>query len=264
MISKEDHCRLRNLLVDAISLLCRNGVPFRSVHRVDALVGITLDKNEVVLININETFHLGNNSDTETVGSVDEGCRSVATRQNTSLHRGKQAIFSYSGQIADKEEKSIPELNKYSTTERMCVASDPTSDRPETCLYLNRTADISCDLHTNTGCEYDMKSTLVAESKISCAAADDIGDQCIFIKTERPCETDSNDQQNFTSGFTNVTANHDLSNAESSVLFNQSQSCHASDWPVQFSLGEKSQRHVGKHQTLPRHLKVTAYLSNYT
>ena len=46
--------RLQNLLADAISLLCRNGVPFRAVHRIDALIGITLDDNEVILINVNE------------------------------------------------------------------------------------------------------------------------------------------------------------------------------------------------------------------
>lgn len=63
---------MKELLSETITLLCKNGLQFESEFSIEALVGITLDRNEVILLNINETVRLGTAAGTST---------SIATRQ---------------------------------------------------------------------------------------------------------------------------------------------------------------------------------------
>lgn len=46
--------RLKELLTDTITLLCKNGLEFEHELSVDALIGVTLDKKQVVLLSIRE------------------------------------------------------------------------------------------------------------------------------------------------------------------------------------------------------------------
>ena len=56
MGKKEEQKKIKQLLVEAITLLCRDGLQYETKFTVEALIGITLDDNDVVLININESF----------------------------------------------------------------------------------------------------------------------------------------------------------------------------------------------------------------
>jgi len=53
---KPEQERVRNLLCDTVTLLCRNGLSFRDEIRVEGVIGITLDSNEVFLVHINECY----------------------------------------------------------------------------------------------------------------------------------------------------------------------------------------------------------------
>ena len=68
MTLKPDQERIRSLLAETITLLCRNGLNFKSEFSVEALIGITLDNADVFLVNIKETVkspeHLTSNPDT--------------------------------------------------------------------------------------------------------------------------------------------------------------------------------------------------------
>lgn len=54
MVLKTDQERIKALLKDTITLLCRNGLSFKTEFAVEALIGITLDKDDVFLVSINE------------------------------------------------------------------------------------------------------------------------------------------------------------------------------------------------------------------
>ena len=56
---KPDQERVKNLLTDTVSLLCRNGLAYQDELKVEGLIGITLDNNEVFLVHINQTFSTG-------------------------------------------------------------------------------------------------------------------------------------------------------------------------------------------------------------
>jgi len=51
------------VLKDTIVLLCQSGLRFQSQINVEALLAITVDQNEVLLVSIKETIHANNNTD---------------------------------------------------------------------------------------------------------------------------------------------------------------------------------------------------------
>jgi len=53
---KPDQERVHCLLVDTISLLCRNGLNFENEVRVQAVIGVTIDKQECFIVHINKCF----------------------------------------------------------------------------------------------------------------------------------------------------------------------------------------------------------------
>ena len=53
---KVDQERVRNLLTDTVTLLCTNGLQYQTELRVQGVLGITLDNNDVFIVHINEKF----------------------------------------------------------------------------------------------------------------------------------------------------------------------------------------------------------------
>jgi len=53
---KPEQERIRSLLVDTISLLCRNGLSFENELRVQAVIGVSIDKEECFLVHVNKCF----------------------------------------------------------------------------------------------------------------------------------------------------------------------------------------------------------------
>ena len=51
---KENAERMRKLLSDTISLLCKNGLSYTQEFQIEGLLGITLDRKDVFLVNIKE------------------------------------------------------------------------------------------------------------------------------------------------------------------------------------------------------------------
>lgn len=52
---KPDQQRVKDLLTEAITMLCKSGLNYRATFSIEGLLGITLDEDEVFLINIKET-----------------------------------------------------------------------------------------------------------------------------------------------------------------------------------------------------------------
>ena len=54
---REDQEKVRTLLCDTVTLLCKNGLSFSKELRVEGLLGITLDQTEVFIVHINEKLY---------------------------------------------------------------------------------------------------------------------------------------------------------------------------------------------------------------
>lgn len=61
MVVKLEQEKIRTLLTDTITLLLKNGLAFQDHFSVEALIGVTLDSNNVFLVSINETVTNGLN-----------------------------------------------------------------------------------------------------------------------------------------------------------------------------------------------------------
>ena len=55
---KEEAERMRELLVEAITTLCRSGMNYKSGMKVEGLLGVTLDDEDIILVNINKTYEI--------------------------------------------------------------------------------------------------------------------------------------------------------------------------------------------------------------
>ena len=53
---RPDQERVKNLLTDTVTLLCKNGLQFTRELKVQGLLGITTDDNDVFVVHINERF----------------------------------------------------------------------------------------------------------------------------------------------------------------------------------------------------------------
>ena len=56
MVNETEQERVRHLLAEALPMLCKSGLNFSSEFSVEALIGITLDKKDVFLVSVKETF----------------------------------------------------------------------------------------------------------------------------------------------------------------------------------------------------------------
>ena len=56
MVGRTEQLRVKALLTEAITVLCKNGLRYRNQFSVEGLLGITLDNDDVFLVNINETI----------------------------------------------------------------------------------------------------------------------------------------------------------------------------------------------------------------
>lgn len=82
--------RVKTLLTEAITLLCRNSLQYKENISVEGLIGITLDEKDILLVNINETikssFLNESNSYDENNRNInkDESCKSKHSSQSFS------------------------------------------------------------------------------------------------------------------------------------------------------------------------------------
>ena len=56
---KPDQERVRNLLTDTVTLLCKNGLTFSDQLRIEGLLGVSIDNSDVFFVHISEKFSTG-------------------------------------------------------------------------------------------------------------------------------------------------------------------------------------------------------------
>ena len=103
---KADQERVRNLLTDTVTLLCKNGLQYQTELRVQGVLGITLDNNDVFIVHINEKFG-------DAIGGAltirnDEGDAAKtllgSTRKSHDASRG-DTVNSKSGEVVHKRRR---------------------------------------------------------------------------------------------------------------------------------------------------------------
>jgi len=57
MLQKTDNEKITALLKATICLLCKNGIAFKEKFTIDAVIGVTVDDSDVILVSMNELVH---------------------------------------------------------------------------------------------------------------------------------------------------------------------------------------------------------------
>ena len=108
MVTKEQE-RVKQLLSDTVKLLCRNGLTYNTKFSISALIGITLDDNDVVLVEIRETFtNTGGDEETDNSDRVSYQSKSSSRKRNKPHRHSRQHSV-----VLDEDNgtKSDPEQN---------------------------------------------------------------------------------------------------------------------------------------------------------
>ncbi len=55
----KDQERMKTLLTEAVTVLCKNGINYQHDLKIDCLLGVTIDYDKVILVTITEQIHNG-------------------------------------------------------------------------------------------------------------------------------------------------------------------------------------------------------------
>lgn len=125
---KQDQERVSKLLTDTVTLLCKNGLVYSQEIKVQGLLGITLDKNDVFLVHINELI-AGN------VASVPSTERSATTASALSQSQAKKSTSGSSKvvdltRVSDELSRPVPPQSLSSQAAPGLVAAGRKHRRP--------------------------------------------------------------------------------------------------------------------------------------
>ena len=107
-----DQQRIKTLLTDTITLLCKNGLNYNSEFCVDALIGITVDQNQVFLVNIREKV----GKDSKHIQKAKK--RKASTENDGHLQNGEASITTVGGPSKEKLLRNS-ELNRHLQKEQI-------------------------------------------------------------------------------------------------------------------------------------------------
>ena len=54
---KPEQERVKTVLIDTVALLCKNGLSYEHELKIEAVIGVTVDENDVFIVHINESFN---------------------------------------------------------------------------------------------------------------------------------------------------------------------------------------------------------------
>lgn len=90
-VNEENKIRVKKLLTEAVTLLCKNSIPYGAELNIEGLLGITVDASDVYLVNINEKVK--NDANSESVYStVESSDASYIKRWRHRLHSGHELL----------------------------------------------------------------------------------------------------------------------------------------------------------------------------
>ena len=99
-MAKEEQSRVRSLLLDTVSLLCKNGLTFKKQLKIQGLLGITLDEDDVFIVHINDA--VGDN-----VGKSRRASGRTPEKLHTPRKRGAVGSPAYKGSAEKRRQGDV-------------------------------------------------------------------------------------------------------------------------------------------------------------
>ena len=145
-VLKQDQHKIKSLLRETITLLCKNGLQYKSEFCIEGLLGITLDEKDVLLVSIKETIKEGLLESHSHIQSPD------ADMYDAHLQEKKNS--------ADKATSNTPVLLPHQSVVDECDKSEFPQLYNDDQDYFSELIDIvdvkiepiSCDLYDKSSC----------------------------------------------------------------------------------------------------------------
>ena len=182
-----DHQRVKSLLTEAVKLLCKSILTYRSEFSIEGLIGITVDNSEVLLVSIQEAVATDAVSGVQTVDSAVEtlaGATSVIL-VTPDTGTGISQFVEFGGLLPDDkivvEAAQLPEAagtgaDSIVTIETSQIADDvmstqtqpyPALEAPQTSLFTTAELDEFIDNCPSAGIISDSSCDVFAEVAIT-------------------------------------------------------------------------------------------------
>ena len=100
--------RVRSILLDTVALLCKNSLSYRKELKVQGLIGITMDEDDIFLVHINECFQ--------------EAAISIKQEE---LNQGSSKLISYDEPERYAAQPAIPKRLRVQTSQAPITSSRP-------------------------------------------------------------------------------------------------------------------------------------------
>ena len=123
----EEHERLVRMLKESISLMCKSSLSYEVELNIEGLLGITLDKKDIFLVNINESFHTGKKVETVNEALSPQRQRSFARK------RGSEDIIEIKEEdesLSLSKKRHVRRRSRESASESMSGVASPSLTSP--------------------------------------------------------------------------------------------------------------------------------------
>ena len=179
----EQEC-VRNILLDTVTLLCKNSLNFKRQLKVQGLLGITLDDDEVFLVHINEQFQDNIGASSVALSGHREGPATTAKLGAAGALRDTGSSDAYTGFRNRKRRRTSRISNAMIPTKRDAHSVDShrnqsasTNREPKQGNTVDTRIEIKLEEPENVEDEIflDMKSSQVRNSESNNTLTDFIG-----------------------------------------------------------------------------------------
>jgi hypothetical protein len=149
--------RLRSLITDTLTMLCKNSVLYKEQLSIDALIGITFDKENVFLLNIKEIVNCNNSNSPDPVLTSSSTTAKRKRRHLKQHEESNSELDQDSHQQSDGDTNSaiveISGIKQEYENDLVDIKSEPTSPNcsdPEPTVRLQTGEICFPDMHSNT------------------------------------------------------------------------------------------------------------------
>jgi len=159
---KPEQERIRSLLVDTISLLCRNGLSFENELRVQAVIGITVDKEECLVVHVNKCFERQTvqEEDCENEEELKESLQQLASQSNAAELESSQNAIKSATALMQPTRDAPP---------------SPRAESPQSITKLSGSQVLSTSCHETNGSQHRQHVSANNLSRDNCTSTSDIG-----------------------------------------------------------------------------------------
>lgn len=139
MVVKAEQERVKTLIADTVSLLCKNGLHYTKEFCIEGLLGITLDRDEVFLVNIKELVKSEGQQDSDSEHSADETPSKTSAKRKRRRSKSKQI----EGGNGDVDESSNDTSASFAQPSSVDNSSEPPAKKSS--IKEERTEEVSDD-----------------------------------------------------------------------------------------------------------------------